>query len=111
MIWQKPNGASLKPCRVAEDAEAPIWRTRALHELSTIDLFSSLRLDRAERAAADAARATVGILDTPGRSASAGPARRRKLRRCSSSPTASWSDPCPFRTCGISDVDSAPRLR
>lgn len=50
--------------RVADEADAPIWRTRALHELSTIDLFSSLRLDRAERAAADAARAGAVALAT-----------------------------------------------
>jgi DNA-binding CsgD family transcriptional regulator/tetratricopeptide (TPR) repeat protein len=36
--------------RVAEENDLPVWRARALHELSTIDLFDGLRTDRAEQA-------------------------------------------------------------
>lgn len=39
---------------LAEAHDLPVWRVRALHELSTVDLFTGLRTDRAERAVAEA---------------------------------------------------------
>ncbi|MBV9919762.1 MAG: hypothetical protein JOY78_02745 [Pseudonocardia sp.] len=39
----------------AENHELRVWRARGLHELSTVDLFDSLRSDRAQQATTDAA--------------------------------------------------------
>ncbi len=43
--------------RIADENDLPVCRARALHELSTVDLFGSLRTDRAERALDQARRA------------------------------------------------------
>ena len=52
---------------VAETASLPVWRVRALHELGTVDLFDTLRLDRLQAAHALAsemgALATVAMVD------------------------------------------------
>jgi DNA-binding NarL/FixJ family response regulator len=45
----------LRVLATAEDHELRVWRARGLHELSTVDLFDSLRTDRAEQASTDAA--------------------------------------------------------
>jgi DNA-binding CsgD family transcriptional regulator/tetratricopeptide (TPR) repeat protein len=50
--------------RTAEQHDLPVRRARALQELSTLDLFDSLRPDRAERARDDAIRAGAVSLAT-----------------------------------------------
>jgi DNA-binding CsgD family transcriptional regulator/tetratricopeptide (TPR) repeat protein len=42
---------------VADENDLAVWRTRALHELATVDLFDGLRTDRAEMARDHARRA------------------------------------------------------
>jgi class 3 adenylate cyclase/DNA-binding CsgD family transcriptional regulator/tetratricopeptide (TPR) repeat protein len=53
--------------RLAEDHGLDLWRIRALHELGTIDLFSTFRLDRLEIAREAAVRsgalATIALID------------------------------------------------
>jgi class 3 adenylate cyclase/DNA-binding CsgD family transcriptional regulator len=53
--------------RVAEEHHLDLWRIRALHELGTIDLYATFRLDRLDEARAAAvqggALATVALVD------------------------------------------------